>query len=92
MDKPRFKHDCDRCIFLGQLKERGEQDPTADIYFCPSRFPTVLARYSCKDSDYSSSDIMDGPEYLPRLSRWKLFAMILASQKGLYKFPATKKI
>lgn len=88
MDKPRFKHDCDRCIFLGQLKERGEQDSTADVYWCPSfPFATTLARRSCKDSDYASWDITDEPDYLARAPRWYLFALIKASQKGLYKFP-----
>jgi hypothetical protein len=55
-EKPRFSHDCDRCIFLGRY-DKGEK---VDLYFCSqstlagSKWPTVIARFSNKSSDYVS--------------------------------------
>lgn len=36
--KPKHEHDCDYCIFLGQLG-------SYDLYFCPIELPTVIARF-----------------------------------------------
>jgi len=51
--KPNFKHDCDRCVFLGEVVAGGK---LADLYFCGQSggLPTVIARYSDEGSDYAS--------------------------------------
>lgn len=43
---PKYKHNCDNCIFLGNYKEH-------DLYFCENE-PTVIARYSSRGPDYTS--------------------------------------
>lgn len=46
--KPRYKHDCKSCTFLGFLQE-------FDLYTCPQgNFPTIVARFSSKGPDYFS--------------------------------------
>ena len=47
MDEPRYKHDCESCVFLGQRDAH-------DLYFCDCVHPTVLARYSDRGEDYTS--------------------------------------
>lgn len=48
--KPRYTHDCSRCVFLGQLQE-------FDIYACPQGgHPTIVARFSKKPGDYFSGE------------------------------------
>lgn len=46
---PRFAHDCEKCIFLGQYKEY-------DLYFCKQGgcHPTVIARYGNEGCEYCS--------------------------------------
>jgi hypothetical protein len=46
---PRFKHDCDRCVFLGDYRAH-------DLYFCEACAggPTVLARYGSEGKQYTS--------------------------------------
>lgn len=46
MNKPRFRHDCDTCIFL---KRYGNHD----LYYCPGEH-TVVARYGDDGPDYKS--------------------------------------
>jgi hypothetical protein len=55
---PRFKHDCDVCIFLGCETVGGTWH---DLYFHPDdRVPTVLARESDEPGDYRSGlDFVD---------------------------------
>jgi len=49
--KPRFQHDCDKCIFLGHFNEH-------DVYFCPkSNGGSLLARYGDDGPDYASSPV-----------------------------------
>lgn len=56
--KPRYQHDCDRCVFLGQYE-------AFDLYICPlveldkegdteEKIGTVIARLSNRPGDYSS--------------------------------------
>lgn len=49
--RPRFTHDCDRCVFLGA-------DEKYDFWFCPSTKSatgqTVIARYGSEGFEYQS--------------------------------------
>ena len=47
---PRYKHDCEDCIFLGHFEEY-------DLYYCPDDNPvltTVIARYGDIGDQYMS--------------------------------------
>lgn len=47
---PRYKHDCNRCVYLGHLQE-------FDLYACPQGGnPTIVARFSSKGGDYFSGE------------------------------------
>jgi hypothetical protein len=53
---PTWKHDCNRCKFLGQTIG-GKH--VVDLYVCetsPERSPTLVARYSDEGPDYASID------------------------------------
>src|SRR3990167_2809320 len=53
MNKPKYQHDCDECVFLGTFQN--EQD--TDLYWCGEKkgiLPTVIARFSDEGSDYAS--------------------------------------
>ena len=47
--KPRYKHDCDSCKYLGRHEEY-------DLYFCNkiANIPTVIARFNNRNYDYMS--------------------------------------
>lgn len=47
---PRYKHDCERCVHLGQHEE-------FDLYYCEQGggMPTLVARWSDSGPDYTSS-------------------------------------
>lgn len=67
-----FIHDCDKCVFLAVFE-------TADLYFCPTDRPTVIARFGDDGSDYKSGIVFaDTDKHLGealRLARQrKLFA------------------
>lgn len=48
MEKPRYKHDCQACTFLGTFEG-------VDLYHCPQHgMPTLVARCSSDGSDYTS--------------------------------------
>lgn len=49
---PRYEHDCDRCVYLGQHQEH-------DLYYCEQDAAgrTLVARYGSDGSDYYSSGI-----------------------------------
>ena len=82
---PRYTHDCDRCIFLGQFKEY-------DLYFAdhgglaPGFVPiqaTVIARYG-----------NDGPEYTSGLSAAMIHPALIEAKRlalagGLLAIEAT---
>jgi hypothetical protein len=57
MTKPLYKHDCPACKFLGQ-----DDTGTQDIYFCPQGGfdPTIIARFSDEDSNYTSGIVFAG--------------------------------
>ena len=48
--KQLFKHDCNKCKFLGTIKVPLEDYKKADFYTCGTRF---ALRYSDKPSDVS---------------------------------------
>jgi len=54
--KPVYKHDCEECIFLGNLSYSGRWVPqgviSVDLYYHHGTIPTFIARYGD-----------DGPEY-----------------------------
>lgn len=55
-EKPKYKHDCTNCVFLGPYAENNQH---YDLYVCPNdgdKISTVIARYSD-----------DGPEYFSGL-------------------------
>ncbi len=48
MRKPIYKHDCEKCVFLGNFNNE-------DLYYCDqSIIPTVISRYSDVGPDYTS--------------------------------------
>ena len=51
-EKPRYLHDCDKCIFLGRYTD-GTSQQECDLYVC-LRNPTVVARYSGYGPSYMS--------------------------------------
>jgi hypothetical protein len=67
MEKPMFKHDCDKCKFLGTYKRR-------DLYVCDT---DLVARFGDGGDEYESGLflIYDNP--------WINKAMKLAEEKGL---------
>jgi hypothetical protein len=63
----RYKHDCKKCIFLGQFQEY-------DLYFChQTSNPTVLARHGVNGWEYQSG--LDST--LPALTEARLRAIKL---------------
>jgi hypothetical protein len=48
---PRFRHNCDACIFIGRLDMA---EGRHDLYFCKIRIPTVIARFGDNGPDYMS--------------------------------------
>ena len=58
MPKPKYQHDCNTCIFLGQTLGECYR---VDLYFHPPfdkrEKGTVIARFSDEGSDYASCPI-----------------------------------
>lgn len=62
MKKPNFKHDCEKCVFLGEhsnyIDSNGKiiSKQICDLYVCPQdgRGPTVVVRFSDDGADYKS--------------------------------------
>ncbi len=50
VELPRYLHDCDNCIFLGQYKEY-------DLYICSSFHATLIARWASNGSCYLSAEV-----------------------------------
>jgi hypothetical protein len=53
--KPLFKHDCEKCLFLGVFNE------DHDGYYCPTE-ETCIARYGDKPEQYLSMPIKCIPD------------------------------
>jgi hypothetical protein len=67
--KPLFKHDCDKCVFLGVYKNH-------DLYYCNTE-PTVIARYGDNGCEYFSGIHFTSNDYLNK-------AKLIAIEKGLF--------
>lgn len=69
---PKYKHDCDRCVFLKRLiKPRGMQPRVFDLYYCPTPedlyvAATVIARYG-PDDKYMSGNAFSYNNRIPEL-------------------------
>lgn len=46
-EKPRYSHDCLECVFLGQFHHY-------DLYYCPTKGPTIICRYGSDGPAYES--------------------------------------
>lgn len=61
-DEPRYQHDCNLCVFLGNwtmpadLQGSGLPNDRYDLYYCPANVgsPTVIARYANAGGCYYS--------------------------------------
>jgi len=71
-DKPYYKHDCDKRIFLGAI---AAGDRLVDLYHCAGSFPTVIARYSDRGADCRPGNAT--------IAEW-VVARELAIRRGLY--------
>lgn len=63
-DTPQFKHDCDRCTFIGcDVVVNGTKRELVDLYYCgdlntvDAFGTTFIIRYSSEPSEYSSMEI-----------------------------------
>jgi len=94
--KPRWKHDCDRCIFLGRYtyspKEVRGKPKIVDLYACPHptdwELTSIIGRYSSKPDQYAASHppqafAGDPEEHFKRSERWYRVAIIRAQEKGI---------
>lgn len=66
---PRFKHDCEACLFISRFDGRMHDDyadaeqQLFDLYFCPGRIEaklllgSVILRYGDEGSQYASGEI-----------------------------------
>lgn len=53
--RPKYKHDCPRCTFLGRNKD--SELGSVDLYHCEQAFintPTVIVRYGSEGREYVS--------------------------------------
>lgn len=73
--QPLFRHDCDKCDFLGRYSENNS---VYDLYFC-STTPTVIARYGNDGAEYTSGMVFARPDGNDALYEAKLRAI----NKGL---------
>lgn len=76
MNQPKFVHDCEACVYLGE--HEGE-----DLYYCAKSIQTVIARYGNEGSDYMSGMRFADPTS-PNLAEAKR----RANERGLTRFTA----
>lgn len=69
-DKPKHKHDCKECLFLGCSDEH-------DLYYCNNIHPTVIARYGDNGEDYVSGI------FIAALNKHLTKALLIAKQMNL---------
>jgi len=75
---PKFKHDCEKCIFLGHYNEK-------DLYFCDqnSTNPTLIQRYSDDSGDYFSAIAIVNDSLVQSISPDLRVAFLIARELGL---------
>jgi len=73
-----YKHDCDKCVFLGTLSVAGALEPH-DLYYCAQHgIPTVIARFGDLGDMYASGmGFADGQDISLTVAK------VLAVKKGL---------
>lgn len=73
---PRYRHDCDNCVFLGPYAANGL---VYDLYYHPGGVAeTLVARCGDDGSDYES-----GPPSISHYSKILTVAQKIATKKGL---------
>jgi hypothetical protein len=95
--KPKHKHDCTHCVFLGTYLDnkvnniQGTRDEI-DCYWCDKPdFPSlssILGRYGSEGPEYFSyhpPEAFADKHFLERAQAWYLYAMLKATLMGLYK-------
>jgi len=51
---PKYKHDCERCVFLGRYTNTSKgRKGESDLYYCAGE-PTAIERYGDEGSNYYS--------------------------------------
>ncbi len=89
MKKPKFKHDCKHCVFLGHAKNR-------DWYSCQANIGrSIIARFSDDGPDYNSTPLFCCAELTPiekmalslglelsKKEKKKLFKILLRQEKN----------
>jgi hypothetical protein len=79
MNGPKYKHDCDKCIFLGSYSSN---DMDHDLYYCSQKgFPTVISRHGDEGEKYTSGIELAKTNTLPSLAE----ALKRAIEKGYHK-------
>jgi len=59
---PLHLHDCESCLFLGHYQEIKDLEIQCyDLYFCPSKISTFLARYGSDPAEYKSGPFKKSP-------------------------------
>lgn len=76
---PLHKHDCNKCIYLGQYV--CQYDKTWDLYVCLENIQTVVARYGNRGGEYLSGMCFAKKDGVPELYEAKLRAI----KKGILK-------
>lgn len=86
VQKPRFKHDCTGCTFLGHYDDGDEK---RDIYWCCSPsdpiLDSIIARFGDDGPEYRSQlpPGDDAEEWLARAPRWYLWALVTAHRDNV---------
>jgi hypothetical protein len=84
----KYKHDCDKCIFLGNYETI---DLEMDLYFCTGTSNTFIARYG-EDEKYSSClspenfywiDMQHFAKFC-KTHLWHCKALLISYERGLY--------
>ena len=93
MTTPRYKHDCDRCVYLGSGECNALGEGFFDFYTCtnPDNVRSFIARYGNEGSEYASTRLFSCVE-LTRLDKIALYSgleLTAEEEKGLLRCLAT---
>jgi hypothetical protein len=89
-EKPKFEHDCEKCVFLGRWYTNETDD--YDFYWCDKlglpNLASVIARYGNEGREYLSSHppgaFADPNDYWLKSTDWYRELIRRALAKGLY--------